>query len=307
MSVHPNEEPACPEPADTSLVRARVTPRARELGGLTVGRVLPAAACRTVGPFLFFDHMGPTTFGPGEGLDVPPHPHIHLATVTYLFAGEIVHRDSLGIEQPIRPGELNLMFAGRGVTHSERTAASLRDRGAEVHGLQLWLGVPAAAEDGEPWFEHRGVDALPTVELGRGGRARVLLGAAWGQTSPARQLSGTLYVDVELRAGESLALPPAAELAAYVVEGAVSQGGCAFGERQLIAFGERRDVPLEATADTRLVLLGGDPLDGHRFMWWNFVSSRKEAIDQARLDYREGRFPKVVGDDAPFVPAPERS
>ncbi|HBP19382.1 MAG TPA: hypothetical protein DEA08_16535 [Planctomycetes bacterium] len=305
MSWTPINEAQCPDSSDSERVRVVVEPRPRDLGGLVVGRVLPAAACRTVGPFVFFDQMGPTRFEPGEGLDVPPHPHIHLATVTYLLEGELVHRDSLGVEQRIRPGELNFMFAGRGVAHSERTDPGERAAGPVLHGLQLWLGVPSDQEDQDPWFEHRSADELPAFDLPRGGRVRLLLGAGWGHESPARTLSPTFYADVMLAPGDELSLPAARELAAFVIEGAPSIGSCQLRTRQLAVFGERRDQPLRATDPTRLVLLGGDPLDGRRFMWWNFASSRREAIDAAKQEWRERRFPLVPGDEDEFVPLPE--
>ncbi len=276
--------------------------RPRDLGGPHVGRVLPAIARRFVGPFVFLDHMGPEDLEPLGGLAVRPHPHLHLATVTYLFEGEITHRDSLGTRQVIQPGAINWMTAGRGIVHSERTSPAEAGR---VHGLQLWIGLPKQHEDVEPAFEHQPSTALPIVDA-EGATVRVLAGSAFGETSPVRSLSPLFYVEVRLAAGAKLAIPTDHEdRAAYVVEGEVCSGDAVIEARRMAVF-ERRSAPvLRATTDARLVLLGGEPLDGPRYMWWNFVSSSKDRIIEAAQAWRAGGFPRVPGDEIEFIPAPE--
>jgi redox-sensitive bicupin YhaK (pirin superfamily) len=283
-----------------------VIPRSADLGdGFTVKRALPAAARRMVGPFVFFDEMGPVAFGPGRGLDVRPHPHIGLATVTYLFDGVIDHRDSLGTVQPIRPGEVNWMTAGRGIVHSERTPPALRPAGSSLAGLQVWVALPHAREEDDPAFVHHGAGALP--ETGEPGVAlKVVVGEIFGVRSPVAVASEMFYVDAVLAAGRRLHLPALhEERAAYVARGEVTVGadGQAFGAGQLLVFGRGREVVLAATRDARLMLFGGAPMDGPRFVWWNFVSSRKERIEQARDDWAAGRFPAVPG-ETEFIPLP---
>jgi len=291
-------EPAAP--ASPAIIDARP----RDLGGLSVRRVLPAIGHRTVGPFIFLDHMGPAVFAPGDGLDVGPHPHIGLATVTYLFAGELVHRDSLGSEQPIRPGDVNWMTAGRGIVHSERTAAERRRTGADVHGLQLWVALPAAEEERAPSFHHHPGPTLP--ELDRAGvRLRVLAGAAYGATSPIATLSPLFYVDAALPAGATLDLPDDhAERALYVVDGAVTAGGVTATAGRMLVAAPGAPVTVRAEAATRLALLGGAALDGPRHMLWNFVASSRDRLDQARRDWQDHRFPTIPGDAGPPVPWP---
>jgi redox-sensitive bicupin YhaK (pirin superfamily) len=279
--------------------------RARDLGGFTVRRVLPAMGRRLVGPFIFFDHMGPMQLGPGEGMDVRPHPHIGLATVTYLFEGELVHRDSLGSHQTIRPGEINWMTAGRGIVHSERTSAELRRTGFRMDGLQLWVALPRSHEEAEPEFHHHGADTLPVIEQA-GMSIRVLIGTAYGLSSPVRTFSPMFYVDASLPAGCQLSLPKEyEERAAYVVEGAISCGSERAEHGSMLVVEAGDDVAVRAEADSRIVLVGGAPIDGERHIWWNFVSSSKERIEQAKLDWKEARFPKVPGDEIEFTPLPE--
>ncbi len=292
-------EPKCRE--RRGAVSLVIEPRARDLGGFSVRRVLPAAERRAVGPFVFFDEMGPAQFAPGAGIDVRPHPHIGLATVTYLFEGEIVHRDSLGVVQPIRPGEVNLMTAGRGVVHSERTDAALRAGGARLHGIQSWMALPDGGEEVEPAFEHHAASALPAAEVG-GAHVRLILGEAYGLRSPVRCDAPTLYLEARLRAGAALELPPARELAAYLVEGEAAIGDCALAPSTMAVV----DTPatLRAARASRVLLIGGDPV-GARHLWWNFVSSSPERIERAKRDWRAGAFGAVPG-ETEFIPLPER-
>lgn len=283
-----------------------VIPRSADLGdGLTVKRALPAAARRMVGPFVFFDEMGPAVLAPGHGIDVRPHPHIGLATVTYLFDGEILHRDSLGTVQPIRPGEVNWMTAGRGIVHSERTPPALRPGGSTLAGLQVWVALPHEREEDAPAFVHHAAGALP--ETGEPGIAlKVVVGELFGVRSPVEVASEMFYVDAALAAGRRLHLPALhEERAAYVVGGEVLVGGDAgaYGPGRLLVFGRGREVVLHATQDARLMLFGGAPMDGPRFLWWNFVSSSKARIEQARDDWAAGRFPAVPG-ETEFIPLP---
>ena len=276
-----------------------IVPRNGELpGGFRVKRALPARRRRMVGPFIFLDQMGPEILRGGNGLDVAPHPHIGLATVTYLFEGELVHRDSLGVVQPIRPGELNWMTAGRGIAHSERTPPALRERESRLFGIQTWVALPERDEETEPSFAHHGEGELPEVE-GEGKRARVIVGSLFGARSPVRTLSETIYADVSLEGGAMLEVPTdQEERAAYVVEGSIglASGDERFGEGQLLVFRPGEPVALRADGPSRLMLLGGATMDGPRHIFWNFVSSSRERIDQAKRDWREGRFAPVPGE-----------
>jgi hypothetical protein len=284
--------------------RSVIAPRLRDLGGFSVRRVLPAAARRRVGPFVFFDEMGPADFAAGTGLDVRPHPHINLATVTYLFEGEIFHRDSLGSAQAIRPGAINWMTAGHGIVHSERTPPEVRAEGHRLHGLQIWVALPRAAEEVAPSFHHHPADTLPVVE-DAGVEARVLVGSAFGVTSPVAIASPLSYVEAALAPGAALPLDPAfAERAVYLVDGAVEIGGTRFDAGQMVVLA-RGDRELRADGACRLVVIGGEPLDEPRFIEWNFVSSSRERIEEAKRAWRERRFPVVPGDDKEFIPLPE--
>jgi len=305
MSVLPDIEPAtAPCPGDPQLA-AVIDARPRDLGGFTVGRVLPSPARKLIGPFIFFDHMGPAAFPPGRGIDVRPHPHIGLATVTYLFEGEIVHRDSLGSHQPIRPGDVNWMTAGRGITHSERTAAELRQAGARLDGLQLWVALPLAHEETDPEFHHHPARDLPVAVIA-GTRVRVLAGSAFGQTSPVRTFSPLFYVDAALPAGSELPLPGEhEERAAYVVSGRVECGNERAERGRMLVFTPGARATLRAVSDARVALIGGAPIDGERHIFWNFVSSSQARIEQAKRDWREGRFAKVPGDEREFIPLPQ--
>jgi redox-sensitive bicupin YhaK (pirin superfamily) len=288
------------------VIETVLVPRVRDLGdGFQVRRALPDAKRRSVGPFVFFDQMGPVALAPGRALDVRPHPHIGLATVTYLFEGEIMHRDSLGTVQAIRPGEVNWMTAGRGIVHSERTPQALREGGSRVFGIQTWVALPRAHEETDPQFLHFAADALPVVQ-GERCRTRLVVGALLGQRSPVPALSEMFYADTALDAGGTLALGPEyEERAAYVAQGTVVAGDREFPAGSFLVFGSGSEIQIKAKEEARLLLLGGAPLDGPRYVWWNFVSSRKERIEQAASDWKAGAFPRVAGDEE-FIPLPER-
>ena len=281
-----------------------VHPRAIDLGGFTVRRALPARGLQAVGPWVFFDHIGPASFPPGKGVDVIPHPHINLATVTYLFEGEIVHRDSLGSVQTITPGAINLMVAGRGIVHSERTGAGLRAAGHRVHGLQLWFALPEEDEEVEASFSHHPAEELPHAAID-GSRVRVMIGSAYGLESPVRTFSPTLYAEAQIPAGGTLPLPEGVEeRGVYLVSGRLEVGDAEVPEQALSVFGAGPGLHLRAREDSRLAIIGGVSL-GPRHMWWNFVSSRKERLEQAKADWREERMGRVPGESERY-PLPER-
>jgi redox-sensitive bicupin YhaK (pirin superfamily)/predicted CoA-binding protein len=283
-----------------SAIDRLIEARTRDLGGFAVGRVLPTIGRRFVGPFVFFDHMFPADAGQ---LAVRPHPHIHLGTVTYLFEGEIVHRDSLGSKQLIQPGAINWMNAGRGIVHSERTpegAAATRH-----HGIQLWVGLPRAHEHSDPTFKHYPAATLPIVDE-RGSQARVLIGNALGATSPVETLWPMFYVDVALEAGARIAVPAGySERAAYVISGAVRVEGQRIEPRKMALFTREAKPVLEADGPTRVLLLGGEPLDGPRYIWWNFVSSAPDSIIEAVHQWRDDKFPQIPDDNRERIPAPD--
>jgi redox-sensitive bicupin YhaK (pirin superfamily) len=293
--------PASDSVASVALV---IEARPRDLGGFGVRRALPSGARRMVGPFIFFDHMGPAEMPPGHGIDVRPHPHVGLATVTYLFAGEMVHRDSLGSQQPIRPGDVNWMLAGRGIAHSERTGDEARRSGGPLHGIQSWVALPAADEENAPRFDHHPAATIP--EVSRPGAAlRIVAGTAYGARSPVAVCSPTLYVAATLEADATLPLPDEhPERAIYVVAGELDGGGrrIATGAMALFHAGA---AAVRALAPTRLIMIGGAPLDGERHIWWNFVASSRERIERAKADWRERRFGVIPGDDREFIPLPE--
>lgn len=281
-----------------------LNPVSKDLGGgFVVRRLLPAVQRQAVGPFLFFDHFGPLDVRPGDDHDVRAHPHIGLATVTYLFEGAMLHRDSLGVVQRIEPGAINWMTAGRGIVHAERTPDELRGVARRMHGLQLWVALPEADEELAPAFVHTPADALPALEVG-GARLRVLVGEAFGAASPVAVRSPTLYVDIALSAGDAFPLPPARERAVYGVDGAFRLDGEAVEPRRMVLIAEGDEPMVSADADARVVLVGGEPL-GPRFMWWNFVSSRRQRIAQAADDWAQGRFAPVPG-ETEFIPLPDR-
>jgi redox-sensitive bicupin YhaK (pirin superfamily) len=290
-------------PMDANSLKI-IDPRAHDLGGFSVRRVLPHINARHVGPFVFFDHMGPAAFPPGQGIDVRPHPHIGLATVTYLFEGAIEHRDSLGFVQTIRPGDVNWMTAGSGIVHSERSPAAERAAGHTLHGIQVWVALPQDAEETEPSFHHHGADALPRIE--RDGVAmRLVIGSAFGLRSPVLTFSEMFYLGAAFEPGSALSLPPEhAERAVYVAAGALEIGGQAIAAGQLAVLPPGADVVLRAPAATRAILFGGAPLDGERHLWWNFVASSRERIERAKDDWRAGNFGGVPG-ETEFIPLPE--
>jgi len=282
-----------------------IRPREVDLGGFTVRRGLPAAGVAAVGPWVFFDQIGPTTFAPGKGVDVIPHPHINLATVTYLFEGQIVHRDSLGSVQTITPGAVNLMVAGRGIVHSERTGPELRAAGHRLNGLQLWFALPEDVEESEPAFHHYPEGDLPRKTID-GARVRVMIGSAYGLDSPVETFFPTLYAEADLPSLGALTLPSQVEQrGVYLVSGALRlQTDVELAEHSLVVFEPGREVRLTALEDSRIAVIGGSPL-GKRFMWWNFVSSRKERIEQAKSDWKDRRFP-MVPEETESYPLPDR-
>ncbi|AKJ67240.1 pirin [Pandoraea thiooxydans] len=286
---------------------AVLKPHTSDIGAFTVQRSLPGMPFKTVGPFIFFDHMGPATLSAGQGMDVRPHPHIGLATVTYLFDGEIMHRDSLGSEQRIRPGDVNWMTAGRGIVHSERTPGDVRESGGPVHGIQTWVALPRADEETDPSFSHHPAATLPEIEL-PGVRLRVIAGTAYGRQSPVRVFSGTLYVAVEMQAGASFDVPPEhAERGLYVVDGDVTVDGQTLPPQRLGVLAPEQTVTVAAAPGSaaRLMLLGGEPVDGERYIWWNFVSSDRARIEAAKADWQAQRMGQVPG-ETEWIPLPER-
>jgi hypothetical protein len=291
------------QPSDGVLLV--IDPRPRDLGGFTVRRLLPAAGSRMVGPFIFLDHMGPAVMEQGKGMDVRPHPHIALATVTYLFEGEIIHRDTLGSERAIHAGDVNWMLAGRGIAHSERSSTEERARGVRLHGIQSWVALPTAHEEDAPAFAHHPARTLPRLTRD-GAQLTVIAGTAYGAESPVGVLSPTLYVDARLAAGARLTVDEGhAQRAVHVAEGAVRVGERRIGPGVMAVLRPGAEVAFEAEEPARVMLLGGAPLDGDRHIWWNFVSSSKERIERAKDDWRQGRFGKVPGDETEFIPLPE--
>jgi len=278
----------------------------RELGdGFSVARVLPQAHQRTVGPFVFFDYFGPVDFAPGRGIDVRPHPHIGLATVTYLFEGSQIHRDSLGNVQEIVPGDVNWMTAGRGIVHSERTGPDVRARSHRLHGIQSWVGLPLKNEDDAPGFEHVAKENLPTHARGDV-TLRVVAGKAYGLASPVRAPMEIFYVDARMNAGSTLALPDEyEERGAMVVSGIVEAGNARHEDGAMILFDKGEHAAIGAVGEARVMLLGGAPLDGQRHVWWNFVSSSRERLERAKADWRAMRFGTIPGDDREFIPLPD--
>jgi redox-sensitive bicupin YhaK (pirin superfamily) len=286
-----------------SPILHRIAGRARDIG-VPVRRILPAPGHRMVGPFIFLDHMGPVTMPPGQGMDVRPHPHIGLATVTYLFQGEIEHRDSLGVVQTIRPGDVNWMVAGRGIAHSERTGAELRKRGAAMNGIQSWVALPRANEEIAPSFRHHPKASLP-ARAGGGVSLRLIAGTLMGLAAPVEVFSPTFYADLAMEDGAEFALPPEhAERAAYVADGALSAAGETVMAGTLAIFAAGDTIALRARGTSRVMILGGAPMDGERLIWWNFVASSAGRIERAKADWREGRFAMVPGDPE-FIPLPD--
>lgn len=280
-----------------------ITPQDKDLGGFSVRRTLPTRKLKMVGPWIFFDHMGPAEFEPGSGINVRPHPHVNLATVSYLFEGEILHRDSLGSLQPIRPGDVNLMVAGKGIVHSERERAEVTAARHTLHGLQLWLALPEADEEIEPAFYHYPAAEIPALDVD-GVQVRVIMGQAYGVRSPVKTHAETLYIEARLKAGQTLTLPEAEQRALYVVEGSLKAKDTVLPNHTMASLKPQPGVTVEATEDCLLALIGGEPFN-KRYIEWNFVSSRKERIEQAKADWKAGNFPLVPGDEDEFIPLPE--
>ena len=304
MSFAPCPDPVPGDTKACDAVEMVIIPRAKDIGGMEVARVLPSTQGCMVGPFIFFDRMGPVRFNAHQAEDVRPHPHIGLATVTYLFEGSMIHRDSLGTERVIEPGAVNLMTAGRGIVHSERHDATVKARGGALFGIQSWIALPKSHEEGEPAFLHKGTQDLPEVSDGQV-KARVILGSAFGVTSPAALASPATYAEAVLQAGASLPIDPTHEdRALFTLDGDVEVDGVVFPAGQMLVI--RRGVATRARAVTpaRLMLLGGEPLEGPRYIWWNFVSSDLDRIESAREAWRTGRFDRIPMDHAEFIPAP---
>ena len=285
-------------------VSITINPKERDLGELTVRRFLPHSMQRKVGPFVFFDHMGPAQFAPGQGVDIRPHPHVCLATLTYLFAGSIVHRDSLGFVQEILPGEVNWMTAGRGIVHSERTGTVARSKGQQLHGLQLWVALPEGSEEVEPEFFHYEKDDIPQWQY-EGSTMRLIAGTAFGESSPVRTFSRLFYLDVEIPQSGAVQLPDDySERGVYVITGSLDFNGAHLTAGTMAVFDESVSVELNATEGSRLVMFGGDPIT-ERYLEWNFVASTRARLEQARDDWRSGRFPVIPDDAQEYIPLPQ--
>ncbi|WP_294621715.1 pirin family protein [uncultured Roseovarius sp.] len=310
MSWNPTLEPQCPEAGSLDDIETLIVPRARDIGGFEVRRALPAPRRQMVGPFIFFDQMGPAEFLTGQGIDVRPHPHIGLGTVTYLYDGEFQHRDSLGTDQMIYPGAVNWMVAGRGVTHSERTSEATRKGQSKLFGIQTWVALPEQAEEREASFEHHAQEALPVLE-GEGKQLRLIMGRGWGAEAPVSTFSEMFYADVTMEAGAKLPLPDDHEdRGVYVTQGSVSVAGEVFEAGRMMVFRPGDAITLTAGAQgARLMALGGETLNGPRYIWWNFVASSREKIEAAKVawaegDWAHGRFQLPPGDDDEFIPLP---
>jgi redox-sensitive bicupin YhaK (pirin superfamily) len=304
MSWMPDKDPVLGDSRSCDALELVVVPRVRDLGGFSVRRALPHGRRQMVGPFIFFDQMGPAQLLAGQGMDVRPHPHIGLATVTYLFDGRVMHRDSEGNQREIVPGEMNLMTAGSGIAHSERSPEDFRAAGGGMYGIQSWIALPEAYEEIEPSFQHFDAGRLPVVEDG-GLRARIIAGSAFGHRSPVGMLSEWLYAEVQLAEGAAAPLDPdQEERAIYIVEGEVEIAGDRFEGPRLLIFRPGDRITARAVRPSRLMFLGGAALEGPRHIWWNFVSSRKDRIEEAKEAWRSGRFPAVPG-ETEFIPLPE--
>jgi redox-sensitive bicupin YhaK (pirin superfamily) len=302
----PSNDPILGDPQTCDALDLVIVPRTRDLGdGFAVRRALPHGKRQMVGPFIFFDHFGPVQFVSGQGMDVRPHPHIGLATVTYLFDGSIMHRDSEGNVQEIQPGAMNLMTAGRGIAHSERTPDVQRANGQKMLGLQSWIALPKDREEIAPTFQHYGADSLPSVQ-DSGFTARVIAGSSFGVASKVDIVSPWFYAEVSLDEGKTVPLDADhEERAIYVVDGEVEIAGERFEGPRMLIFRPGDRITVRATRPTRMMFLGGTALEGPRYVWWNFVSSSKERIEQAKEDWKSGRF-EAVPDETEFIPLPER-
>jgi redox-sensitive bicupin YhaK (pirin superfamily) len=292
------------------MIEMVIDARKKDLGGFEVGRILPFHSRRMVGPFIFLDHMGPAEFAPGaEAINVRPHPHIGLSTLTYLFEGEIMHRDSLGYTQAIRPGEVNWMTAGKGIVHSERTDPLKKAQGGPMNGMQAWIALPDEAEETDPSFQHYGEDALPAYENG-GLFARLVAGEAYGATANVKTSSPLFYVHWEMQEGVRTAPPPGkgsggmSERALYVARGSIEVGDRTFHEGQMIVLEPNAEPTVKSLTPATVMALGGEPV-GQRLIWWNFVSSSQARLDQAKEDWKAGRMKLPAEDDLEFIPLPE--
>ncbi len=310
MSWNPTLDPTCPDAGELDDIETLIVPRARDLGGFEVRRALPAPQRQMVGPFIFFDQMGPAEFITGQGIDVRPHPHIGLGTVTYLYDGEFEHRDSLGTHQMIYPGEVNWMVAGHGVTHSERTSAETRAGQSKLYGIQTWVALPENAEENPASFEHHGKSALPCLEA-EGKHLRLIMGRGWGEEAPVSTFTDMFYADVVLGPGAMLPLPEDHEdRGVYITSGSVEIAGEVFEEGRMMIFRPGDAITIKAGEHgARLMALGGETLNGPRYISWNFVASSREKIDAAKEawskgDWEHGRFQLPPGDDQEFIPLP---
>ena len=312
MSWNPCLDPATPTTAEQcDAIETLIVPRARDIGAFEVRRALPSSQRQMVGPFIFFDQMGPAEFITDQGMDVRPHPHIGLATITYLYEGGIYHRDSLGNALEIEPGAVNWMVAGKGITHSERTAPERRKAGETLFGIQTWVALPEHAEDTAPAFEHAPMDTLPFLE-GEGKQVRLILGSLYGEKAPVKTFSDMFYADAVLFEGAKLALTTEHEdRGIYVANGEIEIAGETYAEGQMLVFRPGDEITVTATRDARLVLLGGETLNGPRYIWWNFVATSQDRIDAAKAawaagDWANGRFQLPPDDLDEFIPLPAR-
>jgi len=306
MSWLAGQDPVPGDKATCDAIEQVIVPRSRDLGGFEVRRALPSAQKRMVGPFVFFDQMGPAELLVGNGIDVRPHPHIGLATVTYLFEGEMWHRDSLGTSLAIKPGAVNLMTAGRGIVHSERESAEAKQHERNLFGIQAWVALPKDHEEMAPAFAHHGADELPRV-MGEGKRVRVIMGSAYGARSPVAFPHESLYAEAVLAPGAVLPLDPDYdERAVYIVSGEIDVAGTRFEAGRLLVFKPGDRISILALSQARLMLVGGEPMDGPRHIWWNFVSSSKDRIEAAKADWTAKRFGVVPGDEVEFIPLPDK-
>jgi len=305
MSIKASTESGLPEPSQANnAIEMIIQPKEHDLGGFVVRRALPAPSRRMIGPWIFFDHMGPAVFTPGEGVNVRPHPHINLATVTYLFEGEMLHRDSLGNELAIKPGEINLMVAGKGIVHSERQSEKIKEGENKLNGLQLWMALPEAVEEIDPEFHHYDSSMIPTINIDDV-QVRVLIGSAYNVSSPVKTFADTLYFEAFLEKGQELLLPVnVMERGLYIVNGKLEINGSHVEQHTMTVLHSAQEVLVKAEQDTKLVVIGGESLS-RRHIWWNFVSSRKERIEQAKREWKQGMFPKVPGDEVEFIPLPD--
>jgi redox-sensitive bicupin YhaK (pirin superfamily) len=306
MSFFPGSDPILGNATACDQVELMVIPNARDIDGFQVRRALPTARRRLVGPFIFFDQMGPAILRAGQGLDVRPHPHIGLATVTYLFDGKIRHRDSLGTEMVIEPGDVNLMTAGRGIVHSERTPEELRRAPMSISGLQTWLALPDGKEEVAPVFENTARGELPVIDA-EGVKGRIIIGSLSGLRSPVKVASDTLYADIRLEPGARIKIPAdAEERALYTLDGEVTISGDSFPAARLLVFKPGDEIVVSSASGAHFMLFGGASLGSQRYIWWNFVSSSRERIEQAKNEWKTGRFDIVPGDEEEFVPLPDR-